>query len=175
MARATTVTGSALRPGKRAATFCSTWTLSNEPGSSAAPLFCSRRDSSGMPAASSSAATPSATGHGRRWTAPASREKKPWSGGTTRPSRIRRPAIASSAGTRVSPASRATTTTATPAAPMARNVGSSKVNSADRQTATVSAEKAIVRPAVAAVRSTAAGTSAPAARSSRNRLTMSSA
>ena len=58
---------------------------------------------------------------------------------------------------------------------MARNVGSSKIISADSETATVSAENAIVRPAVAAVRSTAPGTSAPAARSSRNRLTISSA
>ena len=58
---------------------------------------------------------------------------------------------------------------------MARNVGSSKIISADSDTATVSAENAIVRPAVAAVRSTASGTANPAARSSRNRLTMSSA
>jgi hypothetical protein len=74
----------------------------------------------------------------------------------------------------VSPARSATSTTAVPAAPIARNVGSSKRNSADRHTATVSAEKAMVRPAVAAVRSTAAGTSRPAASSSRNRLTISS-
>ena len=127
-----------------------------------------------MPAASSSRATPTATGHGRRCTAAASREKKPWSGGTTRPPRIRPPATASSAGTIVSAASSATRTTATPAAPIARKVGSSKTNRADRQAVTVSAEKAIVRPAVAAVRSTAAGTGKPAARSSRNRLTMSS-
>jgi hypothetical protein len=175
VARASTVTGSVPTPGKRACRFCCSRTLSNESGSRLAPPFSSLSDSSGAPAASSNAATPTATNQARGCTTRASLEKNPSAGASARRTGIRPPTSASSAGTSVSAASSATTTTATPAAPMARNVGSSKIISADSETATVSAENAIVRPAMAAVRSTASGTDSPPARSSRNRLTISSA
>ena len=67
----------------------------------------------------------------------------------------------------------ATSTVAIPPIATEVKVGSPKASSPDSAAATVSAEKVTVRPAVAAVNSTAAGTSAPAARASRNRLTIS--
>ena len=86
------------------------------------------------------------------------------------------PASASSAGTSVSAASSATTTTATPG--RADGPEGRVVEDHQRRTARPrrsAREKAIVRPAVAAVRSTASGHASPAPRSSRNRLTISSA
>ena len=71
-------------------------------------------------------------------------------------------------------AATATSTTAMPAAPIERNVGSSRTSSPHSETATVTPEKATVRPAVADVRTTASATARPPARSSRKRLTMSS-
>ena len=123
VARASTVTGSVPAPGKRTCRFCCSWTLSNESGSRLAPPFSSVSESSGVPATSSTAATPSATSQARRCTARASVEKNPSVGASARRTGIRPPTSASSAGTRVSAASSATTTTAAPAAPMARNVG----------------------------------------------------
>ena len=54
------------------------------------------------------------------------------------------------------------------------NVDSPNANRPASAAMTVIAENTRVRPAVVTVRSTAVGTSVPSARSSRNRLTMSS-
>ena len=87
---------------------------------------------------------------------------------------ILRPHAASSAGTRVRPAASATSTVAMPPMASEVNVGSPKANRPASDAMTVSAEKVIVRPAVPIVRiDRGVSTSAPAARSSRNRLTIS--
>jgi hypothetical protein len=61
-----------------------------------------------------------------------------------------------------------------PAQAIERRNGSANTSRPQREAATVSPENATVRPAVAIVRSIAAGSSWPAARSSRKRLITSS-
>ncbi len=68
----------------------------------------------------------------------------------------------------------ATSTTPIPPQASERRKGSAKASSPQSDAATVSPEKATVRPAVARVRSIASGSSDPAARSSRKRLSTSS-
>jgi hypothetical protein len=127
----------------------------------------------GSAAASSSAVTPPAASHGRACTRRASRPKNPSSVIGRRAGLSLVPHIASSAGIRVSAAASATSTVAIPPTATEVNVGSPNANRPASAAATVSAEKVMVRPAVASVRATAAVMPCPAARASRNRLTIS--
>lgn len=79
----------------------------------------------------------------------------------------------SSAGIRVSATARVNSTVAIPASATGVKAGSPNTNRPDSEVATVSAENVTVRPAVAAVRSTACATGRPAARPSPNLFTMS--
>ena len=123
---------------------------------------------------------------GRRCTAHASRLNTPWSVTAPAPLRCpsRRAQVAARAGTSVRATRRATTTTATPAAPMARMMGASNRTSPDRAMPTINPEKRTVRPAVVRAPTTAASTcsadrsrcatpGATASSSSRNRETSS--
>ena len=167
----TTVTSAADRAGKSASRVSNStrWALSA--GSSSTPDVRSVMSSAGTPSSASSAATPTATSHGRRWVHRASTEKNPVAGGTSpkaavirrrpgtrrsRPGRSSRPPpTASNAGTRVSATSSATTTTLSPAAPTARRIEAWNRSSPDRLSATVMPENVTVRPAVAIVRRSA--------------------
>ncbi len=84
-----------------------------------------------------------------------------------------RPQIDSSAGTSVTAAAMATTTTPMPPYATDRNPPV-RNSSPESDAVTVSPENTMVRPAVATVRSMASATSSPRARSSRNRLIASS-
>ncbi len=174
-ARTTTVTGAAETCGKRWSTVSATCRPAEEAGSTAAPELRISACANGAPAATSSAVQASATGTARRRTRRTVRLKKPSSGTGADGALIRWPAKPSRAGISVSAAATAITTTLTPAAATAPSTGLVKMKRPDSATATVSPEKATVRPAVAEVRSTAAAIPAPWPRSSRNRLTISSA
>ncbi len=78
------------------------------------------------------------------------------------------------AGSAVTALSTASRVTLIPAKPNVRMKYCGKKSSAARVTATVTPDTATVRPAVATVRTTARSGVSPRARSSRNRLTMSS-
>ena len=164
----TTVTSPADSAGKSSPRVSNSSRCGWPSGSSSTPDERRVRPRAGTVRATRTAATDSATSHGRRWVQPARAEKKPVAGGTSPKAAVSRrspgtrrsepgrssrtPPRASSAGTRVRATSSATTTTLRPAAPTARRMDASNSSRPDRLSATVMPENITVRPAVDIVR-----------------------